>query len=418
MAFFSLVVLLLSLMVWRFVRIVRGKPSSIHRGRNAPLNVCVVLGSGGHTSEMMRAIRALPLDVWRANRPFYVVSATDSHSAALAAEFEKDHLRRCCRLITIPRAREVGQSYFLSIFTTLRALGSSLLLIVSEKPDVLFVNGPGVCVPVVGAALLVATLSPSWYYRRPGIAYMESYTCVRHISLSGRLLMPFCDVFTVQWQSLYDACLGKWWKRNGSLFFVGVSQDVDNMPLLMAQRQTTSNASGSEQVALVTVGSTQFVSLIKAIDDEAVCQALARRGITRLLVQKGASAYEMRVRNAYSVTVEVFSYRPKLHEIIKDAALVISHAGAGTILETLECKRPLIIVPNRALMSDHQLELAEALDAARYLFCVQVGSIRQKLQSLDFSTLRVFPGTKLAALREAILPLLAAADFPADDAEE
>ncbi|EAN88358.1 putative glycosyltransferase family 28 protein [Trypanosoma cruzi] len=418
MAFFSLVVLLLSLMVWRFVRVVRGKPSSIHRGRNAPLNVCVVLGSGGHTSEMMRAIRALPLDVWRANRPFYVVSATDSHSAALAAEFEKDQLRRCCRLITIPRAREVGQSYFLSIFTTLQALGSSLLLIVSEKPDVLFVNGPGVCVPVVGAALLVATLSPPWYYRRPGIAYMESYTCVRHISLSGRLLMPFCDVFTVQWQSLYDACLGKWWRRNGSLFFVGVSQDVDDMPLPMAQRQTTSNASGSEQVALVTVGSTQFVSLIKAIDDEAVCQALARRGITRLLVQKGASAYEMRVRNAYSVTVEVFSYRPKLHEIIKDAALVISHAGAGTILETLECKRPLIIVPNRDLMSDHQLELAEALDAARYLFCVQVGSIRQKLQSLDFSTLRVFPGTKLAALREAILPLLAAADFTADDAEE
>ncbi|RNF05266.1 glycosyltransferase family 28 protein [Trypanosoma rangeli] len=365
---------------------------------------------------MMRAIRALPLDVWRANRPFYVVSATDDHSAALAAEFEKGHFRRCCRLHTIPRAREVGQSYFLSIFTTLHALGSSLRLIVAEKPDVLLLNGPGVCVPVVAAALLMATLFPSWYYPRPGIAYMESFTCVRHMSLSGRLLRPFCDVCTVHWRSLYDACLGKRRRNNGSLFYVGLPQDAADAPQpLRAPRQASPHPPSGEQVALVTVGSTQFDSLIRALDDEAVCKAMAMRGITRLLIQKGASTYNMRIRAANFVTVDVVAYLPKLQEVIKDAALVISHAGAGTILEALEFKRPLVVVPNRALMSDHQLELAEALNAARYLFCVQVGDICRELQTLDFSALRVFPGTNAAALRDALLPLLAAGDFSSSD---
>ncbi|KEG11272.1 putative glycosyltransferase family 28 protein [Trypanosoma grayi] len=405
---------LLLLLGWRFVRLVRGPPASHQRGADVPLNVCVVLGSGGHTSEMMRAIRALPLDLWRANRPFYVVSATDTHSAALVTEYENNKLRRFCRLHTIPRAREVGQSYFLSIFTTLRALWYSVLLVVSEKPEVILVNGPGVCVPVVAAALLLAVVSPSWYYRRPGVAFMESYTCVNHLSLSARLLAPFCDVCAVHWRPLYEVCRRQRWTRDGCLFYVGITSNAADTAQRQRQQQQQQQqqqhtaACRGDLVALVTVGSTQYNALIEAVDSEEVCKMLQRRGVTRLLVQTGASSHKMQVRSAHGVTLEVFAYRPKLEEVIKEAALVISHAGAGTILEVLEHQKPLIVVPNRALMSDHQLELAEALDADRYLFCVQVQDLRTALQTLDFDVLRAFPGTNTAALREALVPLLGA----------
>ncbi|ORC91028.1 putative glycosyltransferase family 28 protein [Trypanosoma theileri] len=403
--FFFLLLGFLLILGWRFVQMVRRPPISRYRGGSVPLNVCVVLGSGGHTSEMMRAIKALSLDMWRANRPFYVVSETDKHSASIAVEFETVNFRRCCRLHNIPRAREVGQSYFLSIFSTLRAIWWSLFLIISEKPDVILVNGPGVCVPVVVTALLVAFFSPSWYYRRPAIAFMESFTCVYHLSLSGRLLIPFCDVWTVHWQSLYDAYMKRRWGRNGSLFFVGTAKNEEEMPRLTTPQQLAEHSSNNEPFAIVTVGSTQFNALIEAVDDDEVLRALSKLGIKRLFIQKGASSHEVRLSNAHGITIEVFSYRPKLQEMIRDAALVISHAGAGTILEVLEFKRPLIVVPNRSLMVDHQVELAEALSSSHYLFCLQVWEFCKELQTLDFNTLREFPGANTTALREALLPL-------------
>ena len=52
-------------------------------------------------------------------------------------------------VITLPRAREVGQSYLSSIFTTLRAMWAAVALAFSQRPDLLLVNGPGTCLPVV-----------------------------------------------------------------------------------------------------------------------------------------------------------------------------------------------------------------------------------------------------------------------------
>ena len=52
-------------------------------------------------------------------------------------------------VIALPRAREVGQSYLTSVFTTLRALWAAVALAFSQRPDLLLVNGPGTCLPVV-----------------------------------------------------------------------------------------------------------------------------------------------------------------------------------------------------------------------------------------------------------------------------
>jgi beta-1,4-N-acetylglucosaminyltransferase len=49
--------------------------------------------------------------------------------------------------------------------------------------------------------------------------------------------------------------------------------------------------------------------------------------------------------------------------------LIIGHAGAGTCLEVLELGKPFVSVINRALMDDHQCELAEQMAKEGYLLC-------------------------------------------------
>jgi beta-1,4-N-acetylglucosaminyltransferase len=65
---------------------------------------------------------------------------------------------------------------------------------------------------------------------------------------------------------------------------------------------------------------------------------------------------------------------------IAGASLVISHAGAGSIFETLRASRPLIVAANRALADDHQGELARALEAENH--CLFARELSEGLPAL------------------------------------
>jgi beta-1,4-N-acetylglucosaminyltransferase len=99
--------------------------------------------------------------------------------------------------LTIPRAREVGQSYFTSFFSTLISFFSALGLL-SLKPDLLLVNGPGVCFPVVLSFFIGNVLGLT----NCSIVFIESFCRVTTLSLTGKLIYPFCDIFYVGWPEL------------------------------------------------------------------------------------------------------------------------------------------------------------------------------------------------------------------------
>ena len=62
--------------------------------------------------------------------------------------------------------------------------------------------------------------------------------------------------------------------------------------------------------------------------------------------------------------VELYDYKPSLAGDIAGAAIVVSHAGAGTCLEA---GRLLLVVVNEFLADNHQLELAGKLKEEGYL---------------------------------------------------
>ena len=157
----------------------------------------VVFGSGGHTAEMIRMIRCLKDNKYA---PFYFITGqTDmtTHDSVIAARLPFIHH---ARWFTVPRSREVKQSWLSTIFTTLFSCIHSFVIVFSTRPELVLVNGPGTCVPICIAAFCCnfCGLSSST------IVFTESFCRVKSLSLTGKLLYPICDRFVVQWPELCD----------------------------------------------------------------------------------------------------------------------------------------------------------------------------------------------------------------------
>ena len=169
--------------------------------------------------------------------------------------------------------------------------------------------------------------------------------CVSHLSLSGKILYHFVDRFTVQWEGL-----AKTLQRAEH-----AGRCVPGLPVLSEDQLQ------GDGTAIITVGSTKFDDLIKSADSEEFIDALKARGIRKLVVQKGNGAYTPAVLAAAGDFASVIEYSKDIPAMLRKASLVISHAGAGTVLDCLLHKRRMVIVPNETLMANHQVQLAEEL---------------------------------------------------------
>mmetsp|Transcript_5373 Transcript_5373/g.16033 ORF Transcript_5373/g.16033 Transcript_5373/m.16033 type:complete len:256 (+) Transcript_5373:565-1332(+) len=160
----------------------------------------VVLGSGGHTAEILQMVTDMIESAHVVGKIVYVVAETDSHSAlkAHALHSQKAEQIPFC-IVTLPRAREVGQSYLTSVFTTLYALVYAAKIVIAEAPAALLLNGPGTCVPIAFWAVLFDCLG----LRTCSTIYVESVARVETLSLSGRILYPIVRRFIVQWPQLH-----------------------------------------------------------------------------------------------------------------------------------------------------------------------------------------------------------------------
>lgn len=171
-------------------------------------------------------------------------------------------------------------------------------------------------------------------------------------------------------------------------------------------------AHAAERVVFVTVGTTRFDALIDAMDSPGAARALARRGYTALVMQVGAHARagsrllsggeagaaeglaRTAGRTADGLRVEWFDYSPSLAAHIAGAALVVSHAGAGSVFETLAARVPLVVVPNPLLMDDHQAELARKLEGMGVLQSATLDTLAQVLDAAEFDGLQPYqPGS-------------------------
>ncbi|XP_015689179.1 UDP-N-acetylglucosamine transferase subunit ALG13 homolog [Oryza brachyantha] len=148
------------------------------------------------------------------------------------------------------------------------------------------------------------------------------------------------------------------------------------------------------RTVFVTVGTTCFDALVKAVDSSQVKEALLQKGYTDLVIQMGRGTYvPSKVSRDGTLQVDYFTFSPSIADYVRDTSLVISHAGSGSIFETLRRGEPLIVVVNEDLMDNHQSELAEELAARKHLFCARPQTLGDTIQRMGIDTLTPYvPG--------------------------
>ncbi|GAA5881157.1 hypothetical protein JCM8547_005263 [Rhodosporidiobolus lusitaniae] len=140
----------------------------------------------------------------------------------------------------------------------------------------------------------------------------------------------------------------------------------------------------ARKTALLTVGSTAFTPLVHSFLQPSVLIALAFLGVDDVYAQVGTSTlpfeWKEGVQSAHGLRVEVVRFSSDIEERVGEVQLVISHAGAGSILSFLRpstssgspstlqstssapsASRRLILVPNSTLMDSHQSDLADEM---------------------------------------------------------
>ncbi|XP_077993404.1 UDP-N-acetylglucosamine transferase subunit ALG13-like [Glandiceps talaboti] len=148
---------------------------------------------------------------------------------------------------------------------------------------------------------------------------------------------------------------------------------------------------GNEKIVFVTVGTLSFDALIETVSGKAVLKQLEKSGFTRLVLQIGRGGYEPEPVVTPSFRMDVFRFKDSIAEDIQSASLVISHAGAGSVLESLGANKPLLVVINEHLMGNHQVELAYKLYKDGHLFYCVPSELLKTLQDMNISKLKIFP---------------------------
>lgn len=185
-------------------------------------SVMVVFGSGGHTTEMLRMLShdasKKQVSVFdRYGKIYFVFGHSDGWSEGKV----KDHFRtrygievdsqRNVQIVRLHRAREVKQSYFTSIFSTLYAAVHSFWIMAQiaaydgKGIDLLMTNGPGTALPLCYAHAFVNKIA--LFNIKAKIIFIESFCRVDDLSLTGKLLRPLLSLmpgsrFIVQWKDL------------------------------------------------------------------------------------------------------------------------------------------------------------------------------------------------------------------------
>jgi beta-1,4-N-acetylglucosaminyltransferase len=139
-----------------------------------------VLGEGGHSQEILRLAELLGPDY----RYCYILVRDDEVSAA--------KITRSGPAYRVIRPRKKTHNLVLDALKTGVCGLQALAILLRCWPDAIITTGPSVAVPVCMASKLL----------RRKVIFIETGSRIHALSMTGRIMYHFADLFIVQWPQL------------------------------------------------------------------------------------------------------------------------------------------------------------------------------------------------------------------------
>jgi beta-1,4-N-acetylglucosaminyltransferase len=146
------------------------------------MKLLVVLGEGGHTTELLNLIDLLG-DRYQYH---YIVSRQDSLSARQIRQPGPVYR------LTRPRGKDTGK--LSAAFRLLLTSAQALRVLLHVRPQAILSTGPAIYVPV---AILGKLLGAR-------VIFVETGSRVRTVSMTGRIMYHWADLYFVQWPQLKE----------------------------------------------------------------------------------------------------------------------------------------------------------------------------------------------------------------------
>lgn len=166
------------------------------------------------------------------------------------------------------------------------------------------------------------------------------------------------------------------------------------------------------EIIFITVGTTEFDELIQELDESYYQfeEVLYQLGCRKLIIQRGRGNYllnNLEKNDKNRIHIEIYRFKPSLLEDMTKSHLIISHCGAGSILEALSLKKSLIVVVNNSLQGNHQDELSSALVERKYCISTTVEILLDTLKTYKNTDTIPFPQPNLELFPNLIDSLFA-----------
>jgi UDP-N-acetylglucosamine transferase subunit ALG13 len=284
------------------------------------MKICLVCSSGGHLTEALEIS-----NIFQINQSFLITYDEKFLNDKL---YENIFYNKF--LIKNYINDKIDAYYFLKIFYffihMINVTISELKIIYKENPDVIISTGSEIAIPIFIFAKIIGKKT----------IYIESFCRVFSLSGTGKILYNIVDLFLVQWDILTI-------KYKKAKFFgnvLGVSpSDQDQQ---------------KDNYIFVSVGTSPFERLIKYVDE------IAKILNYKIIVQKGRTKYTPK-----NIDYIEFTKNENFVQLLKKAKIIISHAGAGSIILSLKNNDNFIFVPRlkkfHEANDNHQIEICQIL---------------------------------------------------------
>ena len=145
------------------------------------MKTLVVLGMGGHTSQILRL-----LDLLGPHYEYEYIIGHDDQTSVNKVKFQG-------KIHTMKNPRQMDEESLMKVFFNMfPATLNAFKILRQSKPKVILSAGPSLTIPLF------------WLSKMMGIKtiFIESWVRVHHKSQTGKFVYPVSDLFIVQWESM------------------------------------------------------------------------------------------------------------------------------------------------------------------------------------------------------------------------